>query len=272
MKQNKLVITSSLLAFCLSAVTGPAATITSSKATGSSSGFGTINYTPGSNVNEFVIYGKSSAGASYITSTGSLHIAKAVGGDGVSAYNNAYDATKYSWTGGTPTLTGSSNIEACQPVASGNGWGLTPYSWASISVTAPADAFEFSFFVHNYYTSVDLEVWLGGSRLSSYSNVMSSSYSQGGGEARNTDYFYDFNFTGVTVGQTLEFKFTNIQNLGSSWANIGFLSSSLNYTPPASITSQLTSMPNTVPEPATALILGLGGALIALYRRFFGRM
>jgi len=27
-----------------------------------------------------------------------------------------------------------------------------------------------------------------------------------------------------------------------------------------------------IPEPATALILGLGGALIALYRRFFGRV
>jgi len=27
-----------------------------------------------------------------------------------------------------------------------------------------------------------------------------------------------------------------------------------------------------VPEPATAMILGLGGALIALYRRFFGRV
>jgi hypothetical protein len=29
---------------------------------------------------------------------------------------------------------------------------------------------------------------------------------------------------------------------------------------------------NVIPEPATALILGLGGTLIALYRRFFGRV
>lgn len=29
---------------------------------------------------------------------------------------------------------------------------------------------------------------------------------------------------------------------------------------------------NVIPEPATAMILGLGGALIALYRRFFGRI
>jgi len=101
---------------------------------------------------------------------------------------------------------------------------------------------------------------------------MSSSYNQGGGEARDTDFFYDFNFSGMTAGDELEFKFVNLQNLGSDWANIGFLSASLNYTAPESITSQLTSMPNVIPEPASIMMIGLGGALIAGYRRFFGRI
>jgi len=37
-------------------------------------------------------------------------------------------------------------------------------------------------------------------------------------------------------------------------------------------TSQLTSMPNVIPEPASIMMIGLGGALIAGYRRFFGRI
>jgi len=256
----------------LLAANSPAAKITSAKATGSDSGFGTINYATGVNVNEFVLYGRSSSGASYITSTGTSYIARSIGGDGTTVNNNVYDATKYSWTGGSPALTGTHNIESCQPVASGNGWGTTPYSYASISVTSPSDAFEFSFFVHNYYTTVDLEVWLEGSRISLYENVMSSSYNQSGGEGRNTDFFYDFTFTGVTAGDNLEFRFVNIENLGSSWANIGFLSSSLDYDAPTSITSQLTTMPDTIPEPASALMIAAGGLLICGYRRFFGRV
>lgn len=197
------------------------------------------------------------------------YIDKAINGDGTSGHNNSYDATKYSWTGGTPTSSGNSNIESAQWIGSAS---ANPYTWASISIANPSDAFQFSFFVHDYYAAVDLQVLLNGSLLGTYADVMSSSYNQGGGEARDTDFFYDFNFSGMTAGDELEFKFVNLQNLGSDWANIGFLSASLNYTAPESITSQLTSMPNVIPEPASIMMIGLGGALIAGYRRFFGRI
>jgi hypothetical protein len=254
-----------LAALSLPFMSSLAASITSASATGSASGFGIINYNVGTNVSEFVLFGRASSSASYITSTGTLNIVKGVAGDGVTGDNNTYEATKYSWTGGTPTLSGTHNTESAQ-------W-LSSYTWASISATAPTENFQFSFFVHDYYAAVDLEVILNGSLMGTYENVMSSSYLPGGsGEARDTDYFYDFNFAGMTTGDTLEFKFVNLQNLGSGWANIGFLSASLNYDAPESITSQLTSMPNVVPEPASIMMIGLGGALIAGYRRFFGRV
>lgn len=248
------------------------AAITGASATGSASGFGEISYTPGSNVDEFMIYGRTSSSAEYIRSSGTLHIAQGVSGDGQNSDDNSYDATTYSWSGGTPTASGTWNVESAQPTSTGNGWGLTPYTWASVTVTAPSDAFKFSFFVHCYYTTTDLEIWQDGSQIALYDNVMSSAYLDGGGEARNTDYFYQFNFTDITQGSALEFRFTGFENLGSSWANIGFLSAGLDYTAPTSIENNLTSMPNTIPEPATALILALGGGLIGLYRRFFGRM
>ncbi|MCC7300135.1 MAG: hypothetical protein IT583_03550 [Verrucomicrobia bacterium] len=268
-KQNKLG-SIFLAALCLPVASSLASTITSASATGSSSGFGTVSYNVGTNVSEFILFGKTSAAAEYITSTGALHIAKAVNGDGTTGYNNTYDATKYSWTGGTPTLSGTHNIEAAQWIGSAS---ADPYTWASILITNPAEAFQFSFFAHDYYAAVDLQVLLNGSLLGSYTNVMSSSYLPGGsGEARNTDYFYDFSFTGMTAGDTLEFKFVNLQNLGSDWANIAFLSASLNYDAPENITSNLKSMPSAVPEPASALMIALGGVLITGYRRFFGKM
>jgi hypothetical protein len=249
-----------------------AATITGASATGSSAGYGVINYNPGSNVDEFLIYGRTSLSDPYIRSSGTLHIAQSINGDGTTRVEGPYTATSYSWIGGTPAASGTHNIENFQPVAQAGWSGADPYTWSSISVAAPAASFKFSFFVHCFYAAADLEIWADGTRLSLYDNVMSSTYLDGGGEARNTDYFYQFTFSGVAVDSTLEFKFTDLQNLGSDWSNIGFLSAGLDYTAPASIENDLTSMPNAVPEPATALILGLGGGLIALYRRFFGRV
>lgn len=241
-----------------------AATVTAS-VTGSDTGFGDITYTPGTNVSEFLIYGKASAGAEYISSTTCTHIAKAIVGDStIGDYNQTYTATTYSWTGGTPTATGSGySTEAFQAV--GPAWGTPAYTHASISATCPTADFTFSFLVHDYYVSTGLEVWRNGVAMASYADVMSSGYS-GGGEARNTDFFYQFDFTGMTVGDVLEFKFYNLQNTGSDWSNIAFLSSSLNYVAPASITDNLVNMP-AIPEPTGTLLVGMGGLLLAGVRR-----
>jgi len=72
-EKNKLGVII-LVALCLPVVSSLAATITSASATGSSSGFGTINYNPGANVSEFILYGRTSEAADYITSAGTLNI------------------------------------------------------------------------------------------------------------------------------------------------------------------------------------------------------
>lgn len=233
--------------------------------TGSSSGFGDISYNPGTNVSEFIIYGKASAGDDYITSTTSTHIVKEITGDGdASGYDQTYTATTFSWTDGTPVSSASGyNTESFQAV--GDAWGGTPYTTAAIAITCPAADFTFSFLVHDYYVSTDLEVRLGNSLVGSYADVMRSSYNIGGGEERNTDYYYEFNVTGATAGQAMEFKFTNMANLGSSWSNIAFLSAGLNYDTPETITNTYNTMPNVVPEPRAALIGGLG--MLSLLRR-----
>lgn len=174
-----------LLALCLSTVSSLAGVITSANATGSSEGFGIVSYNPGTNVSEFILYGRTSGAADYITSAGTLNIAKAISGDGANpGYNNSYEATKYSWTGGTPTSSGTHNIETAEWVGSIS---ANPYTWASISATAPASAFNFSFLVHDFYVSTDLEVLLNGSLLGSYADIMSSSYLPGG-ERRSPQY------------------------------------------------------------------------------------
>jgi hypothetical protein len=240
-----------------------AATLSSS-VTGSDAGFGVITYTPGTNVSEFVLYGKTSAGAAYITSSTSTHIAKAISGDSsIIGYNQTYDATTYSWTGGTPIASGTSNTETFQAV--GDAWGTPAFTHASIAATCPTADFSFAFLVHDYYVATDLQVLRNGEVMETFTDVMSSGYS-GGGEARNTDFFYQFVFSGMTVDDTLEFKFTNMQNTGSSWSNIAFLSSSLNYVAPQTITAKLVSMPG-IPEPTSLLMVGLGGLLLAGGRR-----
>ena len=183
----------------------------------------------------------------------------------VIGYNQTYTATNYNWTDGTPSATGSGySTETFQAV--GGAWGSPAFSRASIAATCPTADFQFSFVVHDYYVSTGLQVFRNGVEIGSYDNVMSSSYNTGGGEARNTDFFYQFDFAGMTEGDALEFKFYNLTNAGSAWSNIAFLSSSLNYVAPEVITSKLMSMA-TVPETSGALMVGLGGLLLARRRR-----
>lgn len=253
-----------LIASCVSIASIQAATVTAN-VTGSSSGFGKITYTPGSNVSEFIIYGKASAGAEYITSASSAHIDKAITGDGTAiGYNQTYLATTFAWSNGTPTASATNyTTESFQGV--GSAWGSGLFTTAGISITCPTADFKFSFLVHDYYVSTDLEVRLDNALVGSYDDVMRSTYNDGGGDARNTDYYYEFNVTGATVGQAMEFKFTNMSNLGSDYANIAFLSAGLDFETPTNITENYNTMPNVVPEPRAALIGGLG--LLGLLRR-----
>jgi len=231
--------------------------ITSANVTGSNTGFGQIEYNPGSNVSEFMLYGRASSSDPYISSAGMLHIG-GVQSDGATANNNSYNATTYSWTGGTPTASGTWNTESCQFLSDGN-------TFASINITSPSSAYEAAFFMHNYYAQSDLEVYRNNNLIATYANVMSSSYLPGGGEARDTDYFYDFNLAGLTAGDVMTFKFTNLQNLGSGWANIAFMSASVNYDAPEYITNTYQTLnessgggPSAVPEPSIPVLLLLG--------------
>ncbi len=258
-----------LLGVGLPVVNAMAGEITSSSAIGSESGFGVVSYNTGINVDEFILFGRASSGADYITSAGASHIAAGIAGDGTAINNNAYDATSYSWTGGAPTLTGTYNIESCQATANPNGFGVTPYTYAAINVSAPSDSFRLSFFVHDYYTAADLTISQSGTVLGTYTDIMSSSYLAGGsGGARNTDYYYEFAFSGVTPGQNIEVKFDHLRSLeNSAWANIAFMSASVDYTAPEAITGQLITMQNTIPEPTSiALLALLGGGFWARRR------
>ena len=261
------------------------ATLVSSSVIGSQTGFGDISYTP-STVSEYIIYGRANTGGTYaaptfspyIRSASGTHITQGVAGDGVTQYETSgpYSGTYFTYSGGTPTASGTNQYVNFQPVSPAVGWGAgtDPYTWASISASAPAADFTFSFLTHCYMATTDLEVWLGGTRIASYDNVMSAGYLSGGGDGRNTDYFYKFNFAGIAAGANLEFKFTDMQRVdNSSWSNIGILSAALDYTPPADSplsVSKLKSMPNltAVPEPASVLgTMGLLASGLLLRRR-----
>ena len=234
--------------------------ITSANVIGSDIGFGQIQYQTGNNVNDFVLFGRASAGDPYLASPGSNPILKGIQGDGVTHDNNDYTATTYSWTGGTPTPAGTWTTESAQFLSSG-------FTWASMTITSPASSYEAAFIVHNYYMQSDLQVYDNNSLIATYNNVMSSSYLTGGGEGRNTDYFYDFNLNGLTTGDALTFKFTNLQNLGSQWANIGIMSASVNYVVPDSIKNNFLTLNGSgnvaaVPEPSAFALSGIGGLVL----------
>lgn len=241
--------------------------IGNAKVIGSDSGFGEITYTPGVNVSDFVIFGKGSAAASYISANTTPFITRGLSQDGATIYNNPYDATTYSWTGGTPSASGTTNLEACQPITPANGWGAAANSYVGFSVTSPADTYKVAFFVHNYYTSADLQVYHNGDLVGTYDNVMSSTYNSGGGEGRNTDFYYDFTIQNVNQNDVIQFKFSDLTDLGSMWSNIGILSASVDYTPSETISSQLVTLAaSPVPEPAVLTLFALG-ATAALRRR-----
>lgn len=237
---------------------------------GSDTGFGAVQYNAGNeagdNVSEFVIHGLENAADTYNTSAGTLHITPEIASDGDIVHGNTYDSTNFGWTGGSPTESGTGYINTSINAIS-SGYGTTPATWASLSVASPGEELQVSFFVHNYYVSTDLAVLVNGVELSYYENVMSSTYNSSGGEGRDTDFFYDFNFSGLTAGDSLEFKFTSIANLGSNWANLSFLSSSLNYEVPTSISNDFTELPNVIPEPATIILPLLVGCGVIFVRR-----
>ncbi|MBT64722.1 MAG: hypothetical protein CML13_16110 [Puniceicoccaceae bacterium] len=237
---------------------------------GSDSGFGAIQYDAGNeegdNVSEFVIHGRVDSAAAYNTSAGTLHISPGIASDGDIVYGNTYDATNFGWTGGSPTESGTAyNNTSVNAISSG--YGTTAATWASLSVASPSEELQVSFFVHNYFISTDLSVLINGVELSYYEDVMSSDYNSSGGEGRDTDFFYDFNFSGLTAGDSLGFKFTSIANLGSDWANLSFLSSSLNYEVPTSMSNDFIELPNAIPEPATIILPLLVGCGVIFVRR-----
>ena len=170
---------------------------------------------------------------------------------------------QYSWTGGAPTPSGTQNIESAQFLSGG-------FTWASMTITSPASSYEAAFIVHNYFMQSDLQVYNNNSLIATYNNVMSSGYLPGGGEGRDTDYFYDFNLNGLNTGDALTFKFTNLQNLGSPWANIAIMSASVNYVVPDSIANKFltlneSSPVSAVPEPSAFAMLGIGGLVLGSY-------
>jgi hypothetical protein len=232
-------------------------------------GLGEIDFNPGVNVSQFVIYG---TGSPYAYSPGAT-LSTTISGDGTSVNAGGYTPTYFTWedgaSGTTAGTSGStynaSNLGGVEPLSTA-GYGQA-YAWStvSLSLTAPASSFTMDFFVHDYYADANLDVLLNSQTIGTYTNIMSSSGS------RNTDFLFDQQVSGVTAGDTLTFTFNGLQNLGSSWANIDIFAASVDLILPTDITdltpTELTNVAP-VPEPATLALASLGGlGLLLLFRR-----
>jgi hypothetical protein len=226
----------------------------------SDSGLGAIDYNPNPSgtVDQYVILGDANSPSPALST--------AVSGDGT-LVSGQYEPTYFVWTGGasgTPGgVSGSTyNATIYNVEAISSGYGSTPWTSASISLTAPSTAFKVDFFVHDFYANAGLDVLLNGHALGSYSSIMSSSGS------RSTDFLFTEQLSGVTQGDTLTFKFDGLQNLGSTYANIAIYAADVNLTlPPALNDLTPTVLPNEVPEPSTLALAAMGALSLFLLRR-----
>jgi hypothetical protein len=232
----------------------------------SDSGLGDVDFNPGINVSQFVIYGN---GTPYAYSPGAT-LSTTVSGDGTPVNAGGYTPTYFTWAGGASgTTAGTSgstynvnDLGGVEPLSTAGYGQAQAWTTASISLTAPASSFTMDFFVHDYYADANLTVTLNGETIGQYDNIMRSSGS------RNTDFLYDQQVSGVTTGDTLEFTFDGLQNLGSSWANIDIFAASVDLILPTDISDlTATDLGNNVPEPSTLALVGFGGLGLLLFRR-----
>lgn len=266
MKKILVCITSCLA--LLSATTIASAQNISTTAYGSDAGFGQIDYNPGVNVSQYVIYGN---GSPYAYSSGGA-LSTVVSGDGTPVFGGPYTPTYFTWNNGVSGTTGgtSGSTDNVQPNGIGGveplstGYGTTPWTTVSISLTAPASDFTVDFVAHDYYANANLTVTLNNQTFGTFDSIMSSSGS------RNTDFLFHNTVQGVNVGDTLNFTFDGLANLGSSWANIDLFAASVNLTLPSNVTDTTqTTLSNItpVPEPASLTLAILGGAGLLFLRR-----
>ncbi len=236
----------------------------------SNSGLGQVDFTPGVNVSQFAIYG---TGSPYAYSPGAT-LSTTVSGDGTPVNAGGYTSTYFTWVGGASGTTAgtsgstynASNLGGVEPLSTAGYGQAQAWTTVSLSLTAPATSFTMDFFVHDYYANANLNVSLNGQTIGTFTNIMSSSGS------RNTDFLFDQQVSGVTVGDTLTFTFNGLQNLGSAWANIDIDAASVDLILPTTITdltpTELTNVAP-VPEPATLAFAGLGvlGCVLMFWRR-----
>lgn len=230
-------------------------------------GYGNVDLNPGTNVTHYVVFGDEQNNASslpaYAYSSGSNPIASIVAADRSLIYSD-YTAGSIGFTGSAGFVASGSTagkvLKNVLPLSTG--YGGSGATNATVSFEAPAADFEFGLMVHNYYAAADMAVSLEGQTLASYETAMSSTGN------RDADYLFSFDFSGLTVGEQVEIRFDNLRNLGSAWSNIGFFSATINLETPTQFENgDVTTPPNSVPEPSALILAALSGLGLLLRRR-----